>query len=60
MKKLIIAAAILLTTGISSSFANTIVDKPNLGTADRNADKPNLGTADRNADKPNLGTADRF
>ena len=47
MKKFIIAAAILFTTGITSSFANTTGDKNNLGTADRNGDKNNLGTADR-------------
>ena len=44
MKKFIIAAAIILTTGVSTTFAG---EKNNLGTADRTGEKNNLGTADR-------------
>jgi hypothetical protein len=54
MKKFIIAAAIILTAGVSTTFAG---EKNNLGTADR-TEKNNLGTADR-TEKNNLGTADR-
>jgi len=50
MKKTIIIAALLLTTGFTSTFAATTGDKNNLGTADRSIDKNNLGTADRNGE----------
>jgi hypothetical protein len=51
MKKFIIAIAIILTTGISSTFA---AEKNNLGTADRSTEKNNLGTADRAGEKTHL------
>jgi hypothetical protein len=62
MKKLIIASAIIFSSGIASaSFAATAVKEKNtLGTADRNGEKNTLGTADRNGEKNTLGTADRF
>ncbi|MFD2145971.1 hypothetical protein [Mucilaginibacter antarcticus] len=68
MKKFIIATAIILTAGITSTFAaekNNLgtadrIEKNNLGTADKAGEKNNLGTADRAGEKNNLGTADRF
>ncbi|MDB5004632.1 MAG: hypothetical protein JWQ34_2857 [Mucilaginibacter sp.] len=61
MKKLFIATAIIFSTSVSASFANTLKgDKNNLATADRMGDKNNLATADRAGDKNNLATADRF
>lgn len=70
MKKLIIALAIIFSTGITTSFAATTREKNNLATADRGeknnlatadrGEKNNLATADRTAEKNNLATADRL
>jgi hypothetical protein len=58
MKKIIIALAIIFSTGITTSFAATTSEKNNLATADRAGEKNNLATADRAGEKNNLATAD--
>ncbi|GAA4087732.1 hypothetical protein [Mucilaginibacter panaciglaebae] len=60
MKKLIVASAIVFSTGIANtSFAAAIKEKNTLGTADRTGEKSTLDTTQWTAGKNIPQTADR-